>query len=120
ERPVDSVMRLSRSMCGQPSCRATNPPAVDLPLPMNPVRQMRRRGRTSLIIDYLSDLFQFDDSNAKRGPCRCGKLIALQNVDCTIEGGKLDLGAAGVERAEQAVAKSRIEMLRVVGRRQLR
>src|SRR5579872_6860177 len=47
-------------------------------------------------------------------------LIALQDVDCTIERGQLDPGAAGVKRPEQAVVELRIEMLLMRGRRQLR
>src|ERR1700735_385014 len=37
--------------------------------------------------------------------------ITFKNVDCTIEGGQFDFGAAGVEGAEQTVAKAAVEML---------
>ena len=39
--------------------------------------------------------------------------ITFKNVDCTIEGGQFDFGAAGIEGAEQTVAEPAVEMLLV-------
>lgn len=39
--------------------------------------------------------------------------ITFKNVDCTIEGGQFDFGAPGIERAEQTVSESAVEMLLV-------
>ena len=43
--------------------------------------------------------------------------IALQDVDCTIERTEFDFGMAGVESAEDSIAKSRINGMRMNRRR---
>ncbi len=48
----------------------------------------------------------------KSGACFASiRSIALQDVDCTIEGTQFDAGAAGVERSEKRVAESRQEVV---------
>src|SRR5580692_6954794 len=49
-----------------------------------------------------------------------GQSIAFKNVDCTIEGGHLNLGAAFIESAEKSVAPTRHEVALVGRGRQLR
>src|ERR1700722_1650471 len=47
------------------------------------------------------------------GNCGMAQSITFKDIDCTIEGGQFNFSAAGIEGAEQAVAKEALEMLLV-------
>lgn len=46
--------------------------------------------------------------------CGMAQSITFKDIDCTIEGGQFNFSAAGIEGAEQAVAKAAVEMLLMV------
>ena len=43
--------------------------------------------------------------------CGMAQSITFKDIDCTIEGGQFNFGAAGVKGAEQTVAEPAVEML---------
>ena len=97
-----STMRLSRSTCCQPIWRPSSRATVDLPLPMKPIRQTSGADGASVVMAGFCV-----ENGLNQSIAEWLQSVTFENIDCTIEGSHLNLGAAFIKSAEESVAPLR-------------